>query len=370
MIKTRLTELLGIKYPIVQAGMGPYPVTSLAIASANAGCLGLCSTYGVQSKETEPVTYRRFCEEAHADITDDPKTIIKKMFIRVFEETKESGGIFGANVMVSTEVLPNAKMVMDAIAELRAADPEMRKRFKVLVTSAGDPMPWGQYVQEQDMIWMHVFPSVKAARRCKKAGVKVLIASGHEGGMHTAWQPVHTMTLLPDIVEKYSDENTLVLGTGGICDGKSLAAALTMGADGVQMGTRFLATVESDFSDLWKQMIVDAVDGGTLVARGFVGPARLLRNENTQIHANNTAKFSPGCYVGIPDDYTSVPMDLLLYARKGFEACELGDAEHAMAGAGECAQRINDIPKTSDMVQKIMSDAEAAIAETARKYLV
>ena len=370
MIKTRLTELVGLKYPLIQAGMGPYPVTSLCIAAANAGCLGLCSTYGVQSKEAEPIVYERFCEEAHASVDDDPVTITKKMFRRVFEETKESQGIFGANVMVSTEVLENARMVTQAIAELRAESPEMRERFKVLVTYAGDPMPWGKYVEEQGMIWMHVFPSVRAARRCKKAGVKVLIASGHEGGMHTAWQPVHSMTLLPDIVEKFSDENTLVVGTGGFCDGKSLAAAFAMGADGVQMGTRFLATQESDFSKLWKQMVVDCQDGGTLVARGFVGPARLLRNANSLKHAYDTARLAPGSYVGVPDDYSTIPMDLLLYARECVAACEKGDAEHAIAGAGECAQRITDLPTCAELAERITNDAEAILKGVAAKYVV
>lgn len=78
MIKTRLTELVGLKYPIIQAGMGPYPVTSLCIAAANAGCLGLCSTYGTQSKESEPIVYERFCQEAHASVDDDPVTITKR----------------------------------------------------------------------------------------------------------------------------------------------------------------------------------------------------------------------------------------------------------------------------------------------------
>lgn len=370
MIKTRLTELVGLKYPIIQAGMGPYPVTSLCIAAANAGCLGLCSTYGTQSKESEPIVYERFCQEAHASVDDDPVTITKKMFRRVFEETKESQGIFGANVMVSTEVLDNARMVTQAIAELRAESDEMRERFKVLVTSAGDPMPWAGFVKEQGMVWMHVFPSVRAARRCKKAGVQVLIASGHEGGMHTAWQPVHSMTLLPDIVEKFSDENTLVVGTGGFCDGKSVAAAFAMGADGVQMGTRFLATQESDFSRLWKQMVVDCQDGGTLVARGFVGPARLLRNENSLKHAYNTARLAPGSYVGVPDDYSTIPMDLLLYARECVAACEKGDAEHAIAGAGECAQRITDLPSCAELAARIMADAEEILKGVASKYVV
>lgn len=112
MIKTRLTELVGLKYPIIQAGMGPYPVTSLCIAAANAGCLGLCSTFATTSRETNPIVFEDFCKQAHAETTDDDVTIFKKMFTRVFEETKESDGIFGANVMVSAEVKANAMKVM------------------------------------------------------------------------------------------------------------------------------------------------------------------------------------------------------------------------------------------------------------------
>lgn len=115
MIKTRLTELVGIKYPIIQAGMGPYPVTSLCIAAANAGCLGLCSTFATASRETNKVVFDDFCKQAHADPSDDDVTIFKKMFTRVFEETKESDGIFGANVMVSAELRQNAANVMKAI---------------------------------------------------------------------------------------------------------------------------------------------------------------------------------------------------------------------------------------------------------------
>ena len=135
MIKTRLTELVGLKYPIIQAGMGPYPVTSLCIAAANAGCLGLCSTFATTSRETNPIVFEDFCKQAHAETTDDDVTIFKKMFTRVFEETKESDGIFGANVMVSAEVKANAMKVMQAIKELREADPEMKRRFRVRIRS-------------------------------------------------------------------------------------------------------------------------------------------------------------------------------------------------------------------------------------------
>lgn len=372
MIKTRLTELVGIKYPIIQAGMGPFPVTDLCIATANAGCLGLMSCAGVLSKENKPEIYKDFCDHAHANYDDDPKTIFKKMFTRVFEETKESKGIFGINVMVSAEpwVLENAKNAIGAMLELREANPEMKERFKVLVTSAGDPMPWGELVRKHDLVWMHVFPSVKAAMRCKKAGVQVLIASGHDGGFHCAWQPVHSMTLLPDIVDKCSDEKTLVVGTGGFCDGRSMAAAFAMGADGVQMGTRFLATQESDFSPLWKEMLLEAGDGGTVIARGFVGPARWLRTETTMRHAKNTLENAPGSYLGIPDDYSTIPTWLTDEENAGLNATRAGDRKNAMAAAGECAQRIDDLPKTKDMVEKVMADTEKYVRELAGKYIV
>lgn len=369
MIKTRLTELVGIKYPIIQAGMGPFPVTSLCIAAANAGCLGLCSTFGTLSRTNNRVVFEDFVRQAHAELDDDDISIFKKMFTRILDETRQSGGIFGANVMVSAEVKENAANVMRAIKELRDSNAEMRERFRVLVTTAGDPMPWADFVKEQGMIWMHVFPGVRTAARCKKAGVQVLIASGHEGGFHTAWEPVHSMTLLPDIVEKFSDENTLVCGTGGFCDGKSVAAAFAMGADGVQMGTRFLTTEESDFCELWKQLIVDCKDGGTLIARGFVGPARWLRTEAAQRHAFNTAKDAPGSYVGIPDDFTKIPIALLEAERKGVAATYMGDELEAMAGAGECAQRIDDRPRTSEMVEKIMLDTEIILKSIRDRYI-
>ena len=142
-----------------------------------------------------------------------------------------------------------------------------------------------------------------------------------------------------------------------------------MGADGVQMGTRFLATEESDFCDLWKKMVIDCQDGGTLVARGFVGPARWMRTDGSLKHAYNTAKDAPGSYVGVPDDFSTIPMDLLTFERVGIAATYAGDVEHAMAGAGECAQRITDLPKTADMVKKCVDDAEEILKGISGKYL-
>lgn len=360
MIKSRLCDLVGCKYPVFQAGMGPFATTELCIAAANAGCVGLMSTAALKSKESWPQVYEQFVAAAHAEKSDDDVTVFKKMFRRVFEETTE-GSIFGVNIMVSEEMKENAANVVQAMREVRAENPEMAKRFRVMLTSAGDPMPWKGVAEEEGMVWAHVMPSVKAARRCKKAGVNVIIASGHESGFHTAWEPVHSMTLLPAVIDEVLDENTLVLGTGGYCDGRTIAAALTMGADGVQMGTRFLCTQESDFAPLWKQAVVNCEDRGTLVARGFVGPARWLKNKNSIEHQKNTLKFSPGVFLGVPDDLSTVPSSLLDYEYAAVNAVFFGDEEKAMMAAGECAQRINDCPTVKEMVEKVMADTEEVL---------
>lgn len=286
---------------------------------------------------------------------------MRTIFKNTLEATRKSQGIFGINVMVAAEMKEDAEFIIGTVLKVREEDPEMKKRFKVLVTSAGDPLPWSEVIKKTDLIWMHVMPSVQAAKRCKKAGVKVIVASGHEGGFHTSWDPVHSIVLLPAVVEAVSDENTLVVGTGGFCDGKTLAAALALGADGAQMGTRFLATEESDFHQIWKEGVVAAGDRATLIARGFVGPARWLKSPRSQEHAKNTLEKSPGLFLGIPDDYSSLDMSLIEFEIESINAVIRGDKEKALMAAGESAQRVNDMPKVADMVVSIMKEAEEII---------
>ncbi len=361
MIKSRLCDLVGIKYPIIQAGMGPFGTNQLCIASANAGVLGLISSSGITTDQQQPNIYDFFCRSGGADPSNDKETILRTIFRNTLEATKESQGIFGVNVMVSAEMRDAAQLIIGTMMKVREEDPEMKKRFKVLVTSAGDPLPWSDAVKKTDLVWMHVMPSVQAAKRCKKAGVNVIVASGHEGGFHTSWDPVHSIVLLPAVVDAVADENTLVVGTSGFSDGRGLAAAFALGADGVQMGTRFLATQESDFHPNWKQAVVDSGDRATLIARGFVGPARWLKNPRSQEHAVNTLKKSPGLFIGIPDDYSTVDMSLVEFEHESMNAVYEGNTEKSMFAAGESAQRINDMPKVADMVQSIMKEAEEVI---------
>jgi NAD(P)H-dependent flavin oxidoreductase YrpB (nitropropane dioxygenase family) len=351
--------------------MGPFPVTELCIASANAGVLGMLSTAGAASKDTQRTVYEHFCDAAGASYDDDFVTIYKKMIKKVYFAVKDSGGVFGVNSMVAVESAFYNGAIFQAIKEVLEEYPDCRNNLRCVVTSAGDPLPWTKLIKEDlKLVWGHVLPSVKAAKRCKKAGVDILIASGHEGGFHTSWRPVHSLILTPDVVEKAADENTIVCGCGGYCDAKTLAAAFAMGAEGVQMGTRFLATEESDFAQLWKDMVVEAGDGDTLIARGFVGPARWLRMPKTEEHAVNTLQKAPGTFLGFPDDLTTIDNSLIDFERDGLEATAQGDRENAMAAAGESSQRIDDLPKVADMVEQIMAETEVIIKELAGKYLV
>jgi NAD(P)H-dependent flavin oxidoreductase YrpB (nitropropane dioxygenase family) len=366
MLKTQLTELLGIKHPIIQAGMGPFSNNNLCVAAANAGVLGLISTSGLLSKEEHPYIFKAFVESGEASMDDDIAGVLTSVLKRTYRLTKDRGGVFGINVMVSAELVEEAKVLIGAAIKLRKENPEIGNHFKVIFTSAGDPVPWRETIKSAGFTWLHVVPSVKGALRCKKAGVDCIIASGHEGGFHIAWEPVHSMVLLPSVVDALRGSGIPVVGAGGFCDGKSLAAALALGAAGVQMGTRFLATKESDFRDMWKEQVVKTQDRGTLVARGVVGPARWLKTPSSLEHQKNTLTMSPGVFLGAPDDFATVPLQLLRTEHAGIKAVYTGDTEKALMAGGECAQRVEDLPTVQELVDRIVKEATEIVRDFPR----
>jgi enoyl-[acyl-carrier protein] reductase II len=178
------------------------------------------------------------------------------------------------------------------------------------------------------------------------------------------------MTLLPAVVDALAGSNIPVVGAGGFCDGKSLAASIVMGGAGAQMGTRFLATQESDFHPLWKEHVVKTQDRGTLVARGMVGPARWLKTPSSLEHQKNTLLKSPSIFLDTPDDYsTPATQELITYERKGIKAVFNGDRENALMAGGECAQRVNDLPKVQELVDRIIKEAKE-ILKNAPSYVM
>ena len=369
MIKTELCEMIGIKHPIIQAGMGPYSTNNLAAAAANAGALGILSTSGFLYTAVSGSIRKRLAALIQ-QLTDGkegtPVEHLKRILYRTKEETRESQGVFGINCMVSAEMTQWADAVLRTVIEARDEDPEMRERLKVIITSAGDPLPWTETIKPSGVKWFHVVPSVRHAKRCERAGVDVIIASGHEGGMHIAWQPVHTMVLLPAVVKAV---NTPVIGAGGFSDGASLAAALALGAIGVQMGTRFLATRESDFTQMHKDYIVKSGERDTLVARGVVGPARYLNNQASMELTRITVSKAPGLYLGQPDDLTTVAREVMEKEDEGFNALYSGDELKALIPGGEVAGRIDDLPTAKELIERTVSEAEEIIRDLPQKLV-
>lgn len=372
MLKTKLCDVIGIKHPIIQAGMGPFGTNNLCIAVANSGGLGLISSSALEGKVLSDFGdgYKQFQRtfEPGMEAGNVPDTL-KNIFRHTLEKTRESKGIFGLNALVSAEILAGAKEVIKATIEVREESPEMADRLRVIVTSAGNPTKWSDMIKPSGVKWFHVVPSVKGAKKAAEAGCDGIIASGHEGGFHTAWEPVHSMTLLPAVAEAFPDKP--VVGAGGFCDGKTLAAALVLGGAGIQMGTRFLCTQESDFMDLWKNRIKNAGDRGTQVARGLVGPARYIKSKLSGEMAEATAQYSPGVYTGKPDDMADVNVELLRKEMAGFSAgyADDPDDDKALTAGGECAQRINDMPKVADLMDEIMSEAKEILEGMASKVV-
>ena len=362
MIRTLLCDLVGIKHPIIQAGMGPYSTNRLAVAVANAGALGIISSSGLVMGAMAP----QLAEMVTGGETGTLREVLKKVLYRVKDATRDSKGIFGINCMVSAEMATSAGEILRATIDARDEDPEMKDRLRVIITSAGDPMPWAEMIKPSGIKWLHVVPSVRHARRCEQAGVDGIIASGHEGGYHIAWEPVHTMVLLPAVANAVK---TPVIGAGGFCDGATLVAALALGAVGVQIGTRFLATKESDFMQIWKDQILRSGERDTVVARGIVGPARYLKNEASYGLAEITVRKAPGLFLGQPDDFTSIDPEVLDKELEGIGATFAGDAKKALMAGGEVAGRIEDLPTVGELIDRIMGEAEAIIHGLPKRFI-
>ena len=369
-LHSELCEMVSVKYPIIQAGMGPFSTNQLAAAAANAGVLGIISTSGYAMLGRPPAWMTTGEAQVAKTLTDGKggtwQEQLKRALHRVKEQTRETKGIFGINCMVSSEMFTYAREVIKTTIEARNEDAEMRKRLRVIITSAGDPLPWTDIIKSSGVKWFHVVPSVRHAKRAELAGVDAVIASGHEGGGHVAWESVHSMVLLPAIVRAV---HTPVIGAGGFGNGASLAAALALGAIGVQMGTRFLATKESDFQQVHKDYIVKSGERDTIVARGVVGPLRWIKNEAAMEFARLTVSKAPGVYLGEPQDLADVAREVRAKENEGWDAQYRGDGPKALMPGGEVVGLVDDIPTVKELVERIVREAEQIIESLPQRFL-
>lgn len=348
MIKTKLCDMTGIKYPIIQAGMGPYSTTKLAAAVANADALGIISGIGMGAAALGVKGAYGF------DTTKSPRKAMLDAIETVKNLTTESKGIFGINTPVAQEFFFVAKELIEAAVDARKEDPEVEERLRVFITSAGNPAPVVEEIKKSGALHFHVVPSAYHAKKVESMAVDAIIASGHEAGGHVAFEPVHTMVVVPAVVNAVK---TPVIAAGGFCDGATFVSALALGAIGVQMGTRFIATQESDFLQAYKEYVVQLAERDTLVARGLFGNLRYLKNNAAQ----QLAKMAEE---GISED------KLFKFELKSLAAIEKGDIVNAAMPGGEVTGRINEIPTVKQLVERIMRESEEIIRKMPKEFLV
>lgn len=371
MLLTPFQELFKTRYPIIQAGMGPYDTTNLAAAVAKAGGLGLISTVGMGDFSMPGIGEFRYSTLSGKGT---PKDHLSRAIDRVMLQLEDSPEAhFGINIPVSEEFIPTASEVIHTVIERINNDCQVRRKCTTIVTSAGDPLPWSRHPGDRkrpaslsikhalpEVTWCHVVPSVKAAKRCEQADVDVIIASGREGGAHCSWRDVSSMVLIPEVV---SAVNKPVVAAGGFADGRTLAAALALGAIGVQMGTRFIATKESDFDQAWKELIVGVTEEDTVVARGFFGPMRFIRNTRAIELVDAAVRGCPDLYKGIPCGSTPEILDLEL---QGLKNLYDGHIDATPVLGGQAAGRIHEIPAVQEMMDGMVSEAERTLKEIIR----
>lgn len=236
MFETRITSLLGIEYPILQGGMAWVATHTLAAAVSNAGGLGIIASGSLPGK------YLREEIRQIKKLTDKP---------------------YGVNIMLMS---PYAENIVDIICE---------EGVPVVTTGAGNPGKYIEKLKKHNVKIIPVVPTVSLARRLERQGVDALIAEGTEAGGHIG--EITTMALVPQIVDAVSIP---VISAGGIGDGRGFIAALALGADGVQLGTRFVCASEADVHENYKDKIINAKDRDALVTGRSTGhPIRILKNK-------------------------------------------------------------------------------------------
>ncbi len=319
MISTPLCNLLDIRYPIIQGGMGPNDTTDLAAAVTNAGGLGMISNY--RNGDTKKIT---------RDHIDKVKNLTK--------------GTFGFNQPLAAET---CRERFEAVFEARRQDPEVRRRMRVVITSAGDPTPFVSAFKESGLLHGHVVPTVYHAVKAQRAGVDFIIAEGYESGGHVAYQPVHTLVLVPAVVDAVS---VPVVAAGGICDARGFVAALALGAQGIQMGTRFYLTSDSRSTHpAIQQALLGARETDTVIVPGNYGENRHWKNP----FANSLLELKKRG--GSKEEIAALK-------RQGQEAKIQGDASNAGVPIGMVTGRINQVSSAASVIEEIASGAEAALA--------
>ena len=303
----KITQLFNIKYPIIQGGMIWNSGYKLASAVSNAGGLGLI---GAGSMYPEILLeHIQKCKKA----TDKP---------------------FGVNVPL---LYPNIEEIMNIIVE---------EDVKIVFTSAGNPKTWTNFLKEKGIIVVHVVSSTKFALKAQDAGVDAVVAEGFEAGGHNGREETTTFTLIPMVKEQIKIP---LIAAGGIANGRGILAAMVLGADGVQMGSRFAASVESSAHENFKQTIIETKEGDTQLTLKELAPVRLIKN-----------KF----YNDIKELYTKNPttdeLKQLLGRARAKKGMFEGDLTEGELEIGQISGIIHDVLPVAEIFKNMISEFEMA----------
>jgi enoyl-[acyl-carrier protein] reductase II len=301
----RLSELLDIKYPIIQAGMVWCSGWELASAAANAGILGVIGSGSM-----------------YPEILDHH---IKKC-------KAASDKAFAVNVPL---LYPNIEDHFEII---------LSNGVKTVITSAGNPAKYTKMLKKEGLTVIHVVSSSKFARKAQEAGVDALVAEGFEAGGHNGREETTTLCLVPQVCEAV---NIPVVAAGGISSGKSMFAAMSLGADGVQIGSRFVASEESSAHALFKQKVLDANEGDTILTLKELAPVRLIKN---------------AFYTAVSEAYangaTTESLRELLGRGRAKKGMFEGDMDEGELEIGQVAASIREVKPVAEIVKEIVKEYE------------
>ena len=306
---TRITALFRIEHPIVQAGMIWCSGWRLAAAVSNAGGLGLIGS-GSMYPEVLREHIRR-CKEA----TDRP---------------------FGVNVPMLYPDIEKHIAIIEA------------EQVPIVFTSAGNPGTWTGRLKDKGIQVAHVVSSVRFAVKAEKAGVDAVVAEGFEAGGHNGREETTTLVLVPMVADALS---VPVIAAGGICDGRSMLAAMVLGAEGVQVGTRFVCSEESSAHPAFKQRVADADEGDTLLTLKEVTPVRLLRNP-----------FFDQVKEAYARGATAEELRSILGRGRAKRGMFVGDLDEGELEIGQVSGRFHEILPAARIVAEMLSEYEAARA--------
>ena len=299
----RVTELFKIKYPMIQAGMVWNSGWKLASAASNAGVLGL-----IGAGSMYPEVLREHIQKCK----------------------KATSHPFGVNVPM---LYPNIQEIMDIIVE---------EKVEIVFTSAGNPKTWTTWLKERGITVVHVVSSVKFALKAQEAGVDAVVAEGFEAGGHNGRDETTTFTLIPMVKEQI---HIPLIAAGGIATGRGMLAAMVLGADAVQIGSRFVASEESSAHQAFKKLVVDSKEGDTQLTLKELAPVRLIKN-----------KF----YNDVQDLYKTAPsvdqLQQLLGRARAKKGMFEGDLVEGELEIGQIAGLIHDIKSVNRIVEDIMAE--------------